>query len=787
MLGQISRWLVRHPGVVLTFVCTTTLLAALKAVHVRFDFSPQAIHQAGDDAVAFAEQFKQTFGYEDSVLMVVLEATGERDVLDVAPLSWQLEAARKLNKLSGVVAVQSVATLQVPQFSLEATGELPIVPIIDQLPVDLATEGRLRRLVAQSRMLQGTLLRADRTVSAIVVAIAPDRRDAEQTREVVDAVERTLSELPPPDDYHVHVGGLPALRADIVKNLQADQGRLLPLAGLMFVAALGIVFRRLSGTLVPLLAVGVGLAWMTAMMAVAGQAFNILSNILPVMLLIVGVSNSVHIICRYAEESRTPDRTRREAMEETMLHLANACFLTFFTTAAGFGSLILARSELLGSFGWQAGMGIGLLYVSVIMVTGGLLPFFRPPRFVGTSNVGLPLLTRIVGSTGYAVARHPFKALVGAIVVLASACFVCRNVSVNSSMIETYDAEHPTIRTLQIIENKLGGMLPIEVSLTADNSDRFLDPAVYRNVAAFERFALDQEGVLFARSYVDLHQEVYSRFKDDDSLYDVLPAADDEGSSRIARSNSLISRAAGAMHYSTFMAAEGKQARILLRVRNLGTRELLPVIEQLEQTLKEMFPADSGVSFRLTGDALLNAHAMDGFIRDLFRSLVTAAAVIFAVIAVIFRSLRIGLIAAIPNLTPMLLTLGYIGLRGYDLNAGNVIVFSISLGITVDNTIHFLSRFQEEYARESDIHRAIRLTFESTGRAIVLTTLLIVFGLTVLLFSTFVPTRRFAELTSVTMLAALAGIVFTLPVCVVLFWKRRHSTTPVSDAPTEVT
>ena len=776
MLGHISRWLVRHPAVVLAFVGVTTLLAAVKAVHVRFDFSPQAIHRAGDDTVAFAERFKQTFGYEDSVLMVILEAEGERDVLDAIALTWQMEAAEKLSALSGVVAVQSVATLKIPQFSLDTAGELPVVPVVDQVPIDRAAEGRLRRLVAQSRMLQGTLLSADRTVSAIVVAIAPERRDAEQTRAVVDAVERVIAETPAPDDYRVHVGGLPALRADIVKNLQADQQRLLPIAGLLFVAALGIVFRRLSGTLIPLLAVGVGLAWMMALMTVFGQTFNILSNILPVMLLIVGVSNSVHIICRYAEEARSADANRRLAMEQTMYHLANACFLTFFTTAAGFGSLITARSDLLRSFGWQAGMGIELLYVSVIAVTAGLLPFFRPPRFLGTARFGLPLLTRVVSATGHAMARHPYKALIGTAVVLAAACFTSRGVAVNSSMIETYDADHPTIRTLQIIESKLGGMLPIEVSLTVDDADRFLKPAVYRNVAEFERFALKQHGVLFARSYIDMHQEVYSRFRDVDSLYDVLPTDDEAGASRIGSSSSLIRRAAGAMHYSTFMAPDGKQARILLRVRNLGTKELIPVIDQLEQKLAALFPADSGVSFRLTGDALLNAHAMDGFIRDLFRSLMTATVTIFAVIAIIFRSLRIGLIAAIPNLAPMLLTLGYIGLRGYDLNAGNVIVFSISLGITVDNTIHFLSRFQEEYARESDIILAIRLTFDSTGRAIVLTTLLIIFGLTVLLFSTFLPTRRFAELTSVTMLAALVGIIFTLPVCVVLFWKRQPPT-----------
>ena len=164
---------------------------------------------------------------------------------------------------------------------------------------------------------------------------------------------------------------------------------------------------------------------------------------------------------------------------------------------------------------------------------------------------------------------------------------------------------------------------------------------------------------------------------------------------------------------------------------------------------------------------------------SLVLSLLAASLIIFATIALIFRSLRTGLIAAIPNLTPLALTLGYMGLRGYDMNVGNVIVFTISLGIAVDDSIHFLFRFREEMKRTGDVEAAVERTFEGTGRAIVITSILIVSGLAVLLLSDFVPTRRFAELTSVTMIGALIGILLLLPACLVLFWKRP----PESQAP----
>jgi hypothetical protein len=165
-------------------------------------------------------------------------------------------------------------------------------------------------------------------------------------------------------------------------------------------------------------------------------------------------------------------------------------------------------------------------------------------------------------------------------------------------------------------------------------------------------------------------------------------------------------------------------------------------------------------------------------IHELLISILTAAFVIFGLIAVLFRSLRIGLITIPPNVIPLLATFGYMGLRGFDLNAGNVIVFTISLGIAVDNTIHYILRFREEYNRDPDMDRATWKTLIGKGQPMCLSTLLTVIGLAVLLLSDFVPTRRFAELSIVTLTGALVGALFLLPACVAVLWK--HPAVPPS-------
>jgi hypothetical protein len=144
--------------------------------------------------------------------------------------------------------------------------------------------------------------------------------------------------------------------------------------------------------------------------------------------------------------------------------------------------------------------------------------------------------------------------------------------------------------------------------------------------------------------------------------------------------------------------------------------------------------------------------------------------VIFSLIALEFRSLRAGLIAALPNLTPLAITMGYMGYRGYDMNVGNVIVFTVCLGLADDNTIHFLYRFRDELRRGHPVPDAIQRAFLGTGRAIVATSLLLLAGLAALRMSNFVPTQRFAELTSVTILGNLLGVLLLLPAWLKLVW-----------------
>ena len=792
-LTRMALLLTRHTVIVTILLCSVTGLAAAAAIRIRFDFSIRSMTDGNTQLVDNADRLSRTFGDDESVLLVVLESTGRQDALDKAALTWQADAAKRISRLPHVEHVHSLPGIQREQIHFGFPPQRFRVPLIPRIPVDEETESAVRRYFESNQQFDGSLLSSDRKVAAIAVTFDAAIENLTEWQEQITALRQTLDTVPPPAGYRVHVSGRPAVRADIIQNLQADQSFLIPVAAAIYLVVLSLIFRRLSAGFLLLLVVGMGICWWLAVMVVAGQTLNLVSNVLPMLLLLLGVSNGVHILSRYAEEySQVKDR--REAVVRTMRHIGGACILAFLTTAIGFAGLWSARAKVMNEFATQAVVGLACLCVCVLVTLAAYLRWIRPPKHsleqgnlrrlrkgrlpdADPDSLLVRLATipnRVMSSVTGTVIRHPVMTMIFSAALVGGSLWSARNIHVNSYTVETFDDDHPTLQTMRLIEEKLGGLLTFSVVLESEESGRFLQPETIRRVADLQEYTRGQPEVLSARSYVDLLRAIDDRVSG--GIEGKWPPLGKIGEERVQRSQRFVQRVADDVNYASFITPDASQVHLQFRVRDVGTKRTLELTERVRRKIREAFPAETGVTGTFGGDAYVNAQAMDSMIRDLFFSLAIASAVIFGVMALLFRSLRLGLVSAIPNLTPLVLTLGYMGLYGLDMNAGNVIVFTISLGIAVDDTIHFLYRYREERQRRpNDRTEAVRATLRGAGRPIILTSLLIVCGLSVLLFSDFVPTRRFAELTMVTIIGALLGDLLLLPASLIVFGgKPKH-------------
>jgi predicted RND superfamily exporter protein len=371
------------------------------------------------------------------------------------------------------------------------------------------------------------------------------------------------------------------------------------------------------------------------------------------------------------------------------------------------------------------------------------------------------------------VTAWPRTTLTLAVLVLVLSGVAASGVQINSYLMEVFDDDDPQVVTMRQVERDLGGFMPVELEISVDEPGAFREPRFFRRVHALSKYAAQQDGVLLTRSYVDFHQELRAQMLGDPAQRAVLPADNAVGRAQIFQIQELIGDGRE-LGFDSYMAGKFNRTRILLRVSDIGSRRVLAMTDLLRAEAEKIF-AGTGAQVRIAGEAYTASYGIDVFITDLAYSLVAAVLVIFVLMGAVFRSVRLGLISVLPNLGPLVLTAGYIGLRGYSLNVTNVVIFAIGLGLAVNDTIHFLTRFLEELAVHGELRTAILRAYRGAGRAIVLTTILLITGLAVLLTSDFVPSQRFAELVTVTLLGAIVGDLLLLPAMLMLFWKKEDA------------
>ncbi|MGB0679833.1 MAG: efflux RND transporter permease subunit, partial [Polyangiales bacterium] len=421
--------------------------------------------------------------------------------------------------------------------------------------------------------------------------------------------------------------------------------------------------------------------------------------------------------------------------------------ITSLTTAVGLASLVAAQTPALRRFGIAAALGVLLAYLITVLVLPGALKWVpRPPaRLPRAGTAATRLESWLFGMTRWVLDRHRLV-LLATLMVVAGAALSARLLNVDSALLDQFAPDDPLYRSTEILDRKLGGVRPLQVQLSLDSGESFLEPKRMRQLAAVSRFAAAQPGVRQVLSPTSLLTDTRQLLLDAD--------AQQSGSTGPWRGGAELTALADLLRHgennalSPFLSQDGQHARLQLRFGDIGAQATLRIIHALETEVQRRFSA--AAILRLSGDAYTSSVGLQAIIQDLLTSLFVALVLIFLLLTALFRNWRLGLASIPPNLLPLVGTMAYMQWRGIPLNAATVIIFSISLGLAVDGSIHILARVQEETKRGITTGPALLRAARHSGRAIVISGLALMAGFSVLLASRFVPVRHFGELIALT-------------------------------------
>ncbi len=596
------------------------------------------------------------------------------------------------------------------------------------------------------RPIIGTLLSADLRTTGILVT--PDYANiSSAVRRSWLSNVRTVVAGHTRNGRQTYVAGTPFERNDVDGYLQRDQRVLIPLIVIILLGVTYGLYRQFRLALIPIGCVVLALTWTMGLVGFIGLPLNVITSLLPPVLMVVSVSAAIHLINAFLA-ARATGTAHREAIGQAIRDVGAACGLTALTTMLGFFSLLVSPVPAVREFALLAGIGVGLAFV--ITITGVPLALFVAGRCQPCQAGAQGPIERLLEHCLGWVLGHRGRIYLGTLVLILLALPGLFRLVEGTDIVRALKANAPLRVSTEFIDQHLTGVNALELIVTLPESG--MQPAFIRRVLAFSH-------ALQARPQVT---SVHSPWE---GLRWIQPEllADDQQLRVIATLLPLSTP------LDQWLNINANALRVSVRTRAMGSDRFLALARHVNHQGEAV-----GLPVQLTGTNYLLARMSRTLVFTQLRSLGLAIVLILGTIALALRSWQLGLLAAIPNLLPPLLVFGLMGWCGIGLSTATTMIASVALGLVVDDTIHLLYRYRQTLRSGHDKPWAITEAVRHTGRALVITTVILTLGFWAGIIGSFKPTVSFSFLTGLTMILALLADVLVLPACLLSGSRHRR-------------
>jgi len=672
----------------------------------------------------------KVFG-SDEIIQVVVKADNIFDPVTFREIEILSEAFSKVEGVKRVISLPGIRQ------KIDSGRNWTIDQFADVIsPVDL---------------FKRNLISADRKVSAITLILESEAVHESVIAKINDIIDKDAGSL---SLYQI---GMPLVSQALVKYTIKDF-QTLPILTLALITLTLFVLYRKPGCVMPvLMVVIIVLTWTFGLMALLRVPLSLLTMIVPVFLIAVGTAYCLHVISGYNSNARLAE-TAKEAVTATFTNSALPCTLAVVTTLFGVGSLFVNHIRAIHEFALFACFGLGSMLLVLLLLLPAVLALMPLPSQESRSFSGVDkLLDRILDlSIGLSLNHQKVVFItIGMLSLLAAAGTFF--IQVESNPFEYFKKNIPIRRNFDDIHRKLSGSFAIRVIMESRQDSYFEDPQHISEIKRFQGYLETLPGIDKTVSFADYVMLVNYALNKYDPEYYVIPREAYETRMAINNYKGLL----GEELYSPFMTPELSAASILVLTHISSSRDFLKIRDEILTHARQNLPEN--ISVAVTGFGVAVSASSHLLVLGQMKSVLLGLILIFGIMFLMFLSGKVGLIALLPNCFPIIMNLGIMGWTGIRLSTSTSLVASIAIGLAVDDTIHYLHRYNHEFKKDLDKDRALRDTVKSIGKPMIFTSLTISIGFFVLMFSHFKPTAIFGFLMVITMLTALIGDLILLP------------------------
>lgn len=768
----------RWPIIILIVIFTGLMVSRLP--YLTFDMSTEGFLHKKDPKILQYNAFKEQFGRDEMLIAMI----SPRNVFDRKFLKKLKQFHRDLE--DHLPHLKEVRSLINARRTTGAAGELLVTDLLEEIPESEADMRDLKDYVMSNPLYRNLLVSEKGDFTTVIIepeafsgaAVAvesgfdttvgvkdkmakPEKvLTAEENAELVHAVERIVSRYNDPD-FPIMISGTPVVTSYLKKVMQTDVKRFTGLAILIIFVFLFLIFRRISGVVLPMIVVILSVVYTFSLISICDVSIKIPTVILPSFLLAIGIGASVHLVSMFFHSYQGDNK--KEAIAQALGHSGLPIIMTSLTTSVSLASFGTAEVAPIADLGQFAASGVMLSLLLTLFLLPALLSVVPiKPVIAGGGTIRPGRIDRILLKSCDVAVKYPQRVLLISAVIVGFFALGLFHLNFSHDVLHWYKKSSMVRRSAEAVDRHMKGSLSVEIVADTGVENGLYDTDIMNKLDAFTTaiggYNNRKSGVYAGKSVslADMLKEINKALNENRLSHYTIP-----DSRELIAQEFLLFENSGSDDLEDVVDSQFRKARVTVKVPWNDSVAYISFIEWIRHQATRIF-GDS-VKITLTGMVVLLMTTVNAMMHSMATSYIIALVLITLMMIFMIGNLRMGLISMIPNISPIIVTLGLMGWLGINLDLFTLLIGSIAIGLAVDDTIHFFHNFRRYHLMTGDVRFAVEKTMQTAGRAMLITSVVLATGFWIFVFASMNNLFAFGLLTGFTLICAFLADILVTP------------------------
>ena len=702
--------------------------------------------------------FKERFGEDANILVIGIESENlfQKELFN----AWKEagDSIKALPEVRGLLSLSGIYNLQRD----DSLQKFQIDPVIKQAPKTQQELDSLKNVILSLPFYQDLLLtKTAEGKYATVMLVTMDQKsiDTKGRKELIEHLTSYTDKFSQKQNLEVHYSGLPYIRTMNSEKLKKELGMFLWMSLMVTALVLLLFFRSFKAIIFPLLVVAISVVWCVGTMVLLGYKITILTALIPPLIVIIGIPNCIFLTNNFHREYKGHGN-KIKAISRVVQRIGNATFLTNFNTALGFITFAFVQSQMLREFGILSSINVMQVFILSVTILPIAYTYIPSPKPKQTKHLDNRWMDGIIEWIIKLVTTRRKLIYLLALALVAVSAWGMTKIHTTGNFTDDIPRKDKLITDLKFFEKNFHGVMPFEITIDTKKKNGVMKLSVFRKIDQLQKELRTFPEFSKPLSIAEVIKFAKQGFYGGDSSFYSLPT-NEEIAFLLPYAQNMDLKKGGVTR--SFLDSTRQFTRVSVQMADIGTKEMERIRSEVRPKIDSIFNPEK-FDVKLTGTSIVFLKGTDYLVNNLLMSLLAAIVLISGLMYFMFYSFKMLMISAIPNVIPLLFTAGLMGFYGIALKSSTILVFNIAYGITVDSAIHFFSRYgQDLKANNFDIRLAVIATIRDTSISIIYTSIILLFGFSIFIFSSFGGTIALGFLISVTIFVGLFTNLLLLP------------------------